>query len=107
MAGAIYGGVGGIQLAKQVGGAMFVIGWNLVVTSIIMVLIQLVCPLRMTPELLVVGDDAAHGEEAYALWGDGEKYDMSRHGVNNEQAFVDTGIFHGLNVGERGPTVSL
>ncbi|KAK1295797.1 Ammonium transporter 3 member 1 [Acorus calamus] len=27
----------------------------------------------------VVGDDAIHGEEAYALWGDGEKFETSKH----------------------------
>jgi Amt family ammonium transporter len=29
---------------------------------------------------LLIGDDAVHGEEAYALWGDGEKYDVTKHG---------------------------
>ncbi|KAH0973149.1 hypothetical protein GBA52_025305 [Prunus armeniaca] len=29
--------------------------------------------LRMKKKELDIGDDAAHGEEAYALWGDGEK----------------------------------
>jgi Amt family ammonium transporter len=59
--GAFYGN--GMQLVKQVVGALFIISWNVVVTS-------LVC----------LVDDAVHGEEAYALWGDGEKYDSTKHG---------------------------
>ncbi|XP_021742069.1 ammonium transporter 3 member 1 [Chenopodium quinoa] len=78
--GAIYGGGGGgTQVLMQIVGGLFVIGWNLVSTSIICVLIRLVIPLRMSEEELLIGDDAAHGEEAYALWGDGEKYDSTVH----------------------------
>ncbi|XP_061366424.1 ammonium transporter 2 isoform X2 [Gastrolobium bilobum] len=78
--GAFYGGGGGIQFLKQLVAAMFVIGWNLVSTTIILLFIQLFIPLRMPDEQLEIGDDAVHGEEAYALWGDGEKYDPTRHG---------------------------
>ena len=79
--GAFYGGNGGAQLGKQIAGALFVIGWNVVVTSIICVVIRLVVPLRMPEEKLAIGDDAVHGEEAYALWGDGEHYDDTKHGA--------------------------
>ena len=103
--GGFYGGVGGIQFGKQLAGALFIIGWDALLTSIILICIQFVVPLRMTQELLVVGDDAAHGEEAYALWGDGEKYDMSKHGNSD---FEDLTSYHGVNTtGTRGPTVSL
>lgn len=79
--GAFYGGAaGGAQLGKQIAGALFVIGWNVVVTSIICLAIRLVVPLRMSEEKLEIGDDAVHGEEAYALWGDGELYDDTKHG---------------------------
>ncbi|CAD6236090.1 unnamed protein product [Miscanthus lutarioriparius] len=54
--GVFYGG-GIAQMGKQLGGALFVTVWNLV---------------------LMIGDDAAHGEEAYALWGDHEKFDVTR-----------------------------
>ena len=78
--GAFYGGTaGGAQLGKQLAGALFIIGWNVVVTSIICVAINAVVPLRMTEDKLEVGDDAVHGEEAYALWGDGEVYDVTEH----------------------------
>lgn len=102
--GGFYGGVGGIQFGKQLAGALFIIGWNVVVTSIIVIVIRFVVPLRMTQELLVVGDDAAHGEEAYALWGDGEKYDMTKHGNSD---FDDLTSYHGVDIRSRGPTVSL
>lgn len=78
--GGVYGGSGGIQILKQLAGAAFIIGWNVVVTSIICVIINKVIPLRMNEEQLLIGDDAVHGEEAYALWGDGEKYDSTKHG---------------------------
>ncbi|KAK0603359.1 hypothetical protein LWI29_004123 [Acer saccharum] len=77
--GGVYGGSGGIQILKQLVGGGFIIGWNVVVTSIICVVIDKVIPLRMSEEQLLIGDDAVHGEEAYALWGDGEKYDSSKH----------------------------
>ncbi|KAE9610204.1 hypothetical protein Lal_00006519 [Lupinus albus] len=84
--GAIYGGSGGVQILKQIVGGLFIAGWNIVVTSIICFVISLIVPLRMTEEELLIGDDAVHGEEAYALWGDGEKLsiykdDTTHHGV--------------------------
>ncbi|XP_058179946.1 ammonium transporter 3 member 1-like [Rhododendron vialii] len=79
--GGIYGGkAGGVQVGKQIAGGLFIIGWNIVVTSIICNVIKFVIPLRMSEEDLMIGDDAVHGEEAYALWGDGEKYDKTKHG---------------------------
>ncbi|CAK9140026.1 unnamed protein product [Ilex paraguariensis] len=78
--GGVYGRSGGVQFLKQIVGGCFIIGWNLVVTSIICVVIRMVMPLRMSDEQLKIGDDAVHGEEAYALWGDGEKYDATKHG---------------------------
>ncbi|KAH7520970.1 hypothetical protein FEM48_Zijuj08G0202100 [Ziziphus jujuba var. spinosa] len=77
--GGVYGGSGGVQLGKQLVGGLFIIGWNLVVTSIICIAIGLLIPLRMPEKELLIGDDAVHGEEAYALWGDGEKYDFTKH----------------------------
>ncbi|XP_020111714.1 ammonium transporter 3 member 3-like [Ananas comosus] len=83
--GAVYGGVGGSQLGKQIAGALFIIGWNVVVTSIICLVIKLVVPLRIPDDQLLIGDDAVHGEEAYALWGDGEKLDTTRSGEDNTE----------------------
>lgn len=80
--GTVYGGSGGVQILKQIVGGAFIIGWNVVATSIICVVIGWVMPLRMSEEQLLIGDDAVHGEEAYALWGDGEKYDATRHSAD-------------------------
>ncbi|KAF8022999.1 hypothetical protein BT93_F0494 [Corymbia citriodora subsp. variegata] len=78
--GVVYGGSGGVQILKQLAGGAFIIGWNVVVTSVVCVAIGFLTPLRMPEEELLIGDDAVHGEEAYALWGDGEKYDSTQHG---------------------------
>jgi len=101
--GAFYGGRGGKQFLKQLVGAGFIIGWNVVVTTIILLVIRLVIPLRMSDEQLQIGDDAVHGEEAYALWGDGEKYDISKHG------FADDPTSHRNSPGNgsRGATIEL
>ncbi|XP_016434618.2 ammonium transporter 2 member 5-like [Nicotiana tabacum] len=66
------------QLWVQLIGIGFVFVWNVISTSVICLLIRMVVPLRMTEEEVSEGDNAVHGEEAYALWGDGEKFDNSR-----------------------------
>eukprot|EP00897_Mesotaenium_endlicherianum_P005910 jgi/Mesen1/5347/ME000267S04493 len=86
--GAWYGGWG--QLGKQAVGALYIIGWNIFVTSVIMNVIKVIVPLRMTDEQLEIGDEAVHGEDAYAMFGDGDfekpskstwyGYDVSTHG---------------------------
>ncbi|KAJ8764302.1 hypothetical protein K2173_006042 [Erythroxylum novogranatense] len=66
------------QMAFQLIGAAFITAWNVVVTSLICILISHFVDLRMDDEDLDVGDDAVHGEEAYALWGDGERMPKPR-----------------------------
>ncbi|XP_041004885.1 ammonium transporter 3 member 1-like [Juglans microcarpa x Juglans regia] len=88
--GGVYGGTtGGKQVLKQMVGGLFIIGWNLVVTTVICIVINLVIPLRMLEAELLIGDDAVHGEEAYALWGDGEKYDPSRHDIFDDTSHIN------------------
>ncbi|KAE8668825.1 S-adenosyl-L-methionine-dependent methyltransferases superfamily protein [Hibiscus syriacus] len=41
-------------------------------------------PLRLAEDEPQTGDDAIHGEEAYALWGDGEKYESKLNSVYEE-----------------------
>ncbi|KAH6767756.1 ammonium transporter 2 [Perilla frutescens var. hirtella] len=72
-------GAGFKQMGIQVLGVLYIVVLNVVVTSIICNLIKLVVPLRMSEEQLSGGDEAVHGEEAYALWGDGEKFEKSVH----------------------------
>ena len=59
----------GVQIGWQLAGALFIIGWNVVWTSLIMVFIKYVCrvPLRLSEEELLLGDDALHGEVAYTF----------------------------------------
>lgn len=59
----------GKQVWIQIVGALFIIGWNLVWTSLILLFIKYICrvPLRMTEAELLIGDDAVHGEEAYCF----------------------------------------
>ena len=59
----------GKQIGWQLAGACFIIGWNVVWTSIILAFIKYVCrvPLRMSEEELLIGDDVIHGEAAYAF----------------------------------------
>jgi len=78
--GAFYGH--GMQLVKQLVGASFIIGWNVVVTSIILLVIRVIVPLRMPDEELLIGDDAAHGEDAYALAGQGQREKSTQNGNN-------------------------
>ncbi|KAL9109935.1 MAG: hypothetical protein Q9227_005458 [Pyrenula ochraceoflavens] len=65
----------GRQVWLQIVGALFIIGLNLFMTTIILLFIKYVCriPLRMSEEDLILGDAAAHGEEPYAFYGDGRK----------------------------------
>jgi Amt family ammonium transporter len=57
----------GRQVWVQIVGALFIIGWNVVWTTIILLAIKLVVPLRMSDEMLMVGDDMVHGEAAYVF----------------------------------------
>lgn len=67
------------QIGIQIMGILFVVVVNVLSTSIICLLIQLVVPLRMSDEDMEVGDEAAHGEEAYAIWGQGDRNENSWH----------------------------
>lgn len=104
--GAFYGKNGGVQFLKQLAGSIFIIGWNIVSTTIILLFIRLFMPLRMPDEELMIGDDAVHGEEAYALWGDGEKFDPRRHG-NAAAANMEEGTGSPYINGARGVIIEL
>jgi ammonium transporter, Amt family len=68
--GLIYGNPS--QLLLQFYGAAFIIVFNAILTYIILKVISLVVPLRMDEATLKVGDDAVHGETAYAIGAEGE-----------------------------------
>jgi len=69
--GLIYGD-GGHQLLLQAEGALFIIVFNVIVTYIILKVISFITPLRMDEATLRIGDDAVHGETAYAIGTEGE-----------------------------------
>ncbi|CAI9094511.1 OLC1v1030264C1 [Oldenlandia corymbosa var. corymbosa] len=71
------------QIGLQLLGVLFVVVLNVVMTSLICLLIQVFVPLRMSEEDMEVGDEAAHGEEAYAIWGQGERLDSTRFATND------------------------
>ncbi|KUL89442.1 hypothetical protein ZTR_04306 [Talaromyces verruculosus] len=83
----------GRQVWVQIVGALFVIGYNLFITSVICLFIKYVLriPLRMSDEHLMVGDDAVHGEEAYALFFEGERSHLSLHGAGLESGHITEG----------------
>jgi ammonium transporter, Amt family len=68
--GLFYGNPG--QLLLQVEGAAFIIVYNVILTYIILKVISFITPLRMDEATLKVGDDAVHGETAYAIGVEGE-----------------------------------
>jgi Amt family ammonium transporter len=69
--GLLYGG-GMHQLILQLEGAAFIIVYNAIATFIILKVISIFVPLRMDEAMLKIGDDAAHGETAYAIGVEGE-----------------------------------
>src|ERR1700757_1274078 len=60
------------QLLLQAEGAAFIIVYNVIATFIILKVISIFVPLRMDEATLKVGDDAVHGETAYAIGAEGE-----------------------------------
>jgi Amt family ammonium transporter len=67
--GLLYGDSGN-QLLMQVIAAAFIIAYNAIGTFIILKVISIIVPLRMSEAQLRIGDDAVHGETAYALGSD-------------------------------------
>jgi Amt family ammonium transporter len=59
------------QLLLQAEGAAFIIVYNVIATFIILKVISIFVPLRMDEATLKIGDDAVHGETAYAIGAEG------------------------------------
>ncbi|XP_061355199.1 ammonium transporter 2 member 5 [Gastrolobium bilobum] len=70
-------GTGLRQIGIQFLGILFVVILNVISTSLICLFIGFLVPLRMSEEDMDIGDEAAHGEEAYAIWGQGDKLENS------------------------------
>ncbi|KAL2323504.1 hypothetical protein Fmac_027883 [Flemingia macrophylla] len=65
------------QMGVQLLGIAFVLVLNVSITCTVCRLVNVIVPLRLHEDELQVGDDAVHGEVAYALWGDGEKLETT------------------------------
>lgn len=72
------------QMGVQLGGIAFIITLNVISTSLICLFIRLLVPLRLSEEDMESGDDAIHGEEAYALWGDGERLELKHSDADDQ-----------------------
>ncbi len=55
------------QFVAQIIGLVFILVWDGVMTFVLLKLISLVVPLRLTDQQLEVGDEAVHGDAAYEL----------------------------------------
>jgi Amt family ammonium transporter len=62
------------QMGIQLGGIIFVVCLNVVTTSLICLLIRFIVPLRLEDDELQIGDNAIHGEEAFALQAERERF---------------------------------
>lgn len=83
----------GKQVWLQIVGALFIIGLNIFMTTLICLFIQYVLriPLKMQEQQLLVGDDAVHGEEAYALFFEGERSHLSLNPAGLESGHIIEG----------------
>ncbi|KAJ0090416.1 hypothetical protein Patl1_12772 [Pistacia atlantica] len=70
--------IGFRQIGIQLLGIVYIVTLNIISTSLICIVIKLFIPLRMSDEDMEIGDEAIHGEEAYAIWGEGEKSEGGR-----------------------------
>jgi Amt family ammonium transporter len=72
------------QVWLQLVGALFIIGLNIFMTSLILCFIKYVLriPLRMSDAELEIGDDAIHGEDAYVF---GDEMQHGHHLLNHRQ----------------------
>jgi len=79
------------QVWLQFVGALFIMLLNILMTSLVMMFIKYVLrvPLRMTEEMLLIGDDAVHGEDAYTF---------------KESSDVELGVVQGVLTHRAGAT---
>lgn len=91
----------GRQVGLQLAGFCFIVGWNTVMTTIILLGIKYVLrvPLKMSDEQLMVGDDAIHGESAYSF----EEVPMIRRTTDEESGEFLGKKREGSNVVEEVP----
>lgn len=94
-------------LHKLTSGLLFVVGWNLAWTPLILFAIRAVfrVPLRAPDEVLIIGDDAIHGEEAYSLSMPDRQPAMP--GGDPYQRMAEVGSLHSTGPGDAIPLSNL
>ncbi|KAI3706817.1 hypothetical protein L6452_24800 [Arctium lappa] len=82
------------QMGIQLLGILFVVVLNIIMTSLVCLFVQIIVPLRMSDEQLEVGDEAVHGEEAYAIWGEGDRLENQKYSsyYNDIESPSKTGV---------------
>lgn len=99
----------GRQVWIQIVGALFVIGWNIAWTSIILFFIKYVLrvPLKYDDKTLRVGDDAIHGEAAYVFEGQPlmSSFDHRGEGDDTESPLEENKESHGSGSNVRAEQV--
>jgi Amt family ammonium transporter len=88
----------GRQVWVQIVGALFIFGWNVVWTSLILLFIKHVLrvPLRMSEADLRIGDYAIHGEEPYVF---GDMHRSLVHGDTAKARDVESGAANAVIIG--------
>ena len=91
----------GRQVWIQIVGALFIIGWNIVWTSLICLFIKYVLriPLRYNENQLLIGDGEVHGELPYAFFHDGRHEYDERYGKPTLDPEKAQGILEGVDAG--------
>ena len=95
------------QVWLQLVGGLFIIGLNIVMTSIVLLFIKYVLriPLRMSDEMLLVGDTAFSGEDAYTFGDQHPHGETRRHlvDVGGENNVIQGESPSSANSAEIGP----
>ena len=102
----------GRQVWLQIVGFLFIIGWNVVWTSLICLFIKYVLrvPLRYSDEVLMIGDAEIHGELPYAFFHDGKHDYDAKWGrgsvsgsIKDKKEDVESSVLEGRSMGFSHP----
>jgi len=87
------------QMVIQIEAIVFVICYNVVMTSLICLIVRVIVPLRLNGDALQMGDRAIHGEDAFALHSEATKFvNIKRNQVYDTQDF--SSIHESRSLGE-------
>ncbi|XP_027188283.1 ammonium transporter 2 member 4 [Cicer arietinum] len=76
------------QMAVQIEAIVFVICFNVLMTSLICLVVGVMVPLRINNDVLLMGDKAIHGEDAFAMNSETAKFvNVKRNKIYDTQDF--------------------